>query len=73
MEQIKTRKKMRVQNLMYPNARICTERNMYFRLPEGTEYVYVRDEIIFHKSFTVVFFNTYFNSFSIGKWKKYMD
>lgn len=73
MEQIKTRKKMRVQNLMYPNARICTERNMYFRLPEGTEYVYVRDEIIFHKSFTVVFFNTYFNSFSIGKWKKYTN
>lgn len=59
---------------MWPNPNICTEREMYFRLPEtGAEYVYVKDRIVFRKSFCVVFFNTYFNSFSIGKWKKYTE
>lgn len=67
------KKVMKVQDLMFPNAQRCTEREMYFRLADGTEYTYVKDEITFKKSFTVVFFNTYFNSFSIGKWKKYTD
>ena len=74
METVDKKQYMRVKNLMWPNPNICTEREMYFRLPEtGAEYVYVKDRIVFRKSFCVVFFNTYFNSFSIGKWKKYTE
>lgn len=73
MQQMNQKYSMRVQNLMYPNPKICTERGMYFRLQEGAEYMYISDQIIFRKSFAVVFFNTYFNSFSIGKWKRYTD
>ncbi len=73
METASEKKLMRVQNLLFPNPQTCTEREMFFRLADNTEYVYVKDQIIFKKSFTVVFFNTYFNSFSIGKWKKYTE
>lgn len=57
METVDKKQYMRVKNLMWPNPNICTEREMYFRLPEtGAEYVYVKDRIVFRKSFCVVFF-----------------
>ncbi len=64
---------MIAQNILFPNPRICSERDLYMRLGNNAEYVFVKDEINFTRRFSIVFFDTYFNSFSIGKWSKYTN
>lgn len=63
----------KVQHLLFPSTRFCTERNMYFRLSDDAEFNYSRDVINFKKAGSTAFFNTYFNSFSAGKWKQYTE
>ena len=63
----------KVQHLLFPSTRFCTERNMYFRLSDDAEFNYSRDVINFKKAGPTAFFNTYFNSFSAGKWKQYTE
>ena len=68
---------IKLQNLVFPKPGICYETEMFFRLvpvPHHKTSVYYYDSQ--HQSLAidrdgVVFFDTYFNSLSIGKWEKY--
>lgn len=61
---------MILQNVLFPSTETCTEENMYFRRSPGTYYDWTQDHIDIGKK-DVVEFDTYFNSFSLEKWKKY--
>ena len=61
---------MRLYSLIYPKAETCQDTEMYFRLTTKVQVNCVSNEIIFEKG-GLVFFDTYYNSFSIGKWTKY--
>lgn len=61
----------KVQHLLFPDTNYCTERDMFFRLGNNTHHS--DNSIIFDESHTTVWFNTYFNSFSIGKWAKFAN
>ena len=63
---------MILQNLQYPEAG-DNERDMYYRLNNNSEKCYAtadKTHLIVEKG-CALHFNTYFNSFSYGKWKKY--
>lgn len=61
---------MILQNLILPSPETCTEEKMYFRRNGVVDYTWAQKVIkIAPNSF--VFFDTYFNSLSIGKWGKY--
>ena len=72
---------MNLQALLFPKIGICTENRLYFRFNEFNEsdenkkiengnYNYQNQYLNLNKK-DVVSFDTYFNSFSIEKWKKY--
>lgn len=69
---------MNLQTLLFPKIGICTENRLYFRFNEFNEnkkiengnYNYQNQYLNLNKK-DVVSFDTYFNSFSIEKWKKY--
>ena len=64
---------MNLQKILFPKVGVCTEQDMYFRLSLKEEKAYYQpenDRIEFSKR-AEVYFDTYFNSFSIEKWKKY--
>ncbi len=66
---------MILQNIIFPGIDTCTEELMYFRdyLEKGNfEYYYGREYLKFKKG-CCISFDTYFNSFSAGKWYKYTD
>ena len=61
---------MILQRLQYPEAG-DNERGMYYRFIDGKCYATAdKTRLLIGKGCTVQF-NTYFNSFSYGKWKKY--
>lgn len=67
----------KLQNIIFPKPGICYEPEMFFRLVpvphhEASVYHYdsQRSSLMVDRAGTV-FFDTYFNSLSIGKWKKY--
>lgn len=60
---------MIIQNVIFPKVGLCTEQSLYFR-SNSELYSYLPDGIEL-KCNESVSFDTYFNSFSIGKWKKY--
>lgn len=60
---------MNLQTIQFPKAGICNEQELYFRLNGDVSYT-ENSKMIFDKG-SVAWFDTYFNSFSIGKWKKY--
>lgn len=61
----------KVQHLLFPDPNYCTERDMFFRLGNNTHHS--ENSIVFDESHTTVWFNTYFNSFSIVKWAKFAN
>lgn len=63
---------MKLQNILFPSTDICTEEPMYFRRDDKISYNWSSDGIEIHKN-GMVFFDTYFNSFSIEKWEKYTN
>ncbi|WP_458449401.1 hypothetical protein [Fibrobacter sp.] len=57
---------MRIQNILFPKEDICKETDLYYRHPSkqfGNKFILSPNQAIS--------FNTYFNSFSIEKWKEY--
>lgn len=58
----------KLQEIIYPQKEICEERDMYFRT-NGT--VKFHNNVIEIKDTTSISFDTYFNSFSVAKWRKY--
>lgn len=64
---------MNLQTILFPKVGICTEEEMYFRVDEEDKGIYYdpEREIIEFEKRSEVTFDTYFNSFSIEKWKKY--
>lgn len=61
---------MKLQNILMPQPNLCTEKEMYFRLDKKVHLVEAHQALLFEK-YGVASFDTYFNSFSIEKWKKY--
>lgn len=61
---------MKLQNLLLPQAGICGQREMYFRANDKVFLSDCRQTLTFEKH-GVAWFDTYFNGFSIEKWKKY--
>ena len=60
-----------IQQLLWPRPGICTDEAMYFRRdPAKTSYAYGKDAIFFELNGTV-FFDTYFNAFSVSNWTTY--
>lgn len=61
---------MVIQKLLFPREDICEEWNMYYR---GVEKEAYRDGMIYLKAGETISLQTYFNSFSVAKWKKYTN
>lgn len=59
-----------VQNSVYPKVSLCSEIALYFRTNENAFVDFTHSKIIL-KSFGRVETNTYFNSISVGKWKRH--
>lgn len=61
---------MLIQKLLFPDEDVCNEKEMYFR--GDCEYNSIEEKIYLKKDKELLL-NTYFNSFSIGKWKRYTN
>lgn len=61
---------MKLQNLLMPQAGLCTQQDMYFRLNKKVHVSDCQQALTFQKH-GIAWFDTYFNGFSIEKWKKY--
>lgn len=62
---------MKIQDILWPKDRICTDREMYFHFNE--KEIIVKEEqicILFQKG-GIVTTDTYFNGLTIEKWRKY--
>lgn len=59
-----------LQNIIYPHQDICEETEMYIRT--NSNLVFNTTPLTIKKN-TQISFDTYFNSFSVGKWKKYTN
>ena len=72
----KRRIKMEIQKILFPQVGRCTDREMYFRLEKsgfGSNQMLFYDnekQTILFRTGEKVWFDTYFNGFSIEKWKK---
>lgn len=61
-----------ISNVIFPTPSICMEEELYFRAPPTVWYDYDKKRLKFNKTDRIAF-DTYFNSFSIGKWKSLTD
>lgn len=62
---------MKLQNLVLPKYDVCSEQSLYYRYENVSKYQINSIEQIILRKNTSVHFDTYFNSFTIEKWKKY--
>ena len=64
---------MILQDLLFPNLETCSDFEMYFRPTAGEAAAWVDAEAgaLRVPKYTHVGLDTYFNSFSIGKWRRY--
>ena len=60
----------KLQRSVFPKIGMCTEKDLYFRL-NNFAIINLSDSIIYLEKNGKVHTDTYFNSVSIGKWKKY--
>ena len=60
----------KLQRSVFPKIGMCTEKDLYFRL-NNFAIINMSDSIIYLEKNGIVHTDTYFNSVSIGKWKKY--
>ena len=63
-------KRMYLYSLLLPRQQQWNIDEMYFRT-DTDEFVTLRENCLDCKKGSIVSFDTYFNAFSIGKWKKY--
>jgi galactofuranosylgalactofuranosylrhamnosyl-N-acetylglucosaminyl-diphospho-decaprenol beta-1,5/1,6-galactofuranosyltransferase len=61
-----------IANLIFPDASFCSELPLYFKCRHGCYYSFTNKRLNFI-DYGVVVIDTYFNSFSVGKWKKYTN
>ena len=59
-----------LQNIILPDMSVCPEKELYFRATDGDIYFENQKALKIKNSVT---FDTYFNSFSIGKYNKYCN
>lgn len=63
---------MKLQNIIFPTPETCTIEEMYFRRSGAVEYTWA-DKVIRLRVNSAIYLDTYFNSLSIAKWKKYTN
>ncbi len=63
---------MRLQNIIFPSPETCTVEDMYMRRTGGVDFSWA-EAVVHMKKNSAIYLDTYFNSFSIGKWKKYTN
>lgn len=61
---------MKLQNLLMPQAGLCAQQDMYFRINPRVQVSDCHRALTFRRR-GVAWFDTYFNGFSIEKWRKY--
>ena len=61
---------MTLQNIIFPNNKICTEEQLYLRCDNKNHYQ-LDEKALTVMPGTRVSFDTYFNSFCTRKWRKY--
>jgi len=61
---------MKLQNIVFPEEGICSNYDMYFRIPEKKSYSQEKGCVYLDKDQWAVF-DTYFNGFFPCKWKRY--
>jgi len=61
---------MKLQNIIMPSIETYADTTLYFRSTGAVEYQLEREKLILSKNATLSF-DTYFNGFSLGKWKTY--
>ena len=59
-----------LQKILFPRPEICMEEGLYYHRDEKCYLDAENGKLVFSNRGSAVF-DTYFNSFSIGKWKKY--
>ena len=57
-----------IQRSVFPKINLCTEQDLYFRVNEFAS-LDLKNSIIHFEKNGRVFTDTYFNSFTVGKWK----
>ena len=65
---------MKIQNLLFPKVGVCSEQGLFFRKEKGYDReVFFNDEeqILTFNNMGLCTFDTYFNSLSVSKWRKY--
>lgn len=63
---------IKLQNLLLPRPGICDQKKMYYRRCKNAEPEKEGSAIVFRRRGHAEF-DTYFNSFSVEKWKKYTE
>ncbi len=58
-----------IANIIYPTKNLCLEERLYFKSDNLSWYSY-EDSTLYLKEGASVPFDTYFNSFSLGKWQE---
>lgn len=61
---------MVLQDLLFPSSEICSRFGMFYRCSHGTA-MFMEESCCSFNEDSSLHSDTYFNSFSIGKWKKY--
>ena len=62
-----------LQKILFPDDEICSEKELYYRTVNSKVYYDSLNSTLCFNKDDIVNFNTYFNGFSIGKWKKYTN
>ncbi|CAI3665385.1 galactofuranosylgalactofuranosylrhamnosyl-N-acetylglucosaminyl-diphospho-decaprenol beta-1,5/1,6-galactofuranosyltransferase [Clostridium neonatale] len=63
--------RLKLQSVLLPKPAICMEEELYYRKSEKNVELDVENQKLIFKRNGRIFFDTYFNGFSIGKWRKY--
>ena len=62
---------MILQHMLMPQAGICNQRDMYVRFDRERVHLISEHQTIHFNQYGTALFDTYFNGFSIEKWRKY--
>lgn len=62
---------MILQHMLMPRAGICNQQDMYIRADKKKVHLMDEHQTMQFKQFGIAWFDTYFNGFSIEKWRKY--
>ena len=72
IENTDTKIEVKLQNIILPNLDICTVEELFFRLNSKVFFNYEQNKAKLQKG-GIITFDTYFNSFSVQKWKNYTN